>query len=101
MRKIIVKSWAIGPNHDPYGAEEVTVRDGNKMAMFYQDGLGRLKLTLFTDDRIVRTVEGFDGLRGLELKMVILFRRHVGLDVRSAIDEYDRSYDPRCDRCPA
>lgn len=99
--QITVRTGQIGPVHDPYSTETVTVKANGRKAEFYSDGLGRRHLwlgDLNVHEVCVREDEWFDKGGNREkcqlTKANILFRRHVGLTVDEAVHEFERTWRP-------
>lgn len=95
--KIIVKTGTIGPRHDPYGCETVTVVRGTKEAEWYSDGLGTEWMRLFEGGDCMRDIKWAHWDRKPEQNKMslckILFRRWVGISCEDAIVEHDRMHD--------
>ena len=95
-RRTHVTTGAIGCAHDPYGYTKVKVIRGDRIACLYEDGLGRVKLTLLEHDEVVQEFEHIDGCcpyqtpadRIAKLKFAIRFRRHVGVSAEEATAEW-------------
>lgn len=96
---IDVRTGQIGPDHDPYGTEEIMVynRKTNQTATLYRNGLGTNELNLYDPyGNVIRHEKWIDGHwqsnpkrdKALELKSQILFRRHVGLTPDEAMSEF-------------
>ena len=111
MTAVDIRTWAIGPAHDPYGAEETTVTCGgennHRMACWYFDGLGRNRLELWEHDqeageRVVRRKLEWNDVTytkdsaNKEALARILFRRWVGISCDEARTQYEHiySHDP-------
>lgn len=101
-RFVDIHTGAIGPSHDPYGYERITVKNDARTAVFYEDGLGRCKLELWeTEDGakvLRRKLEWHDVTytkesTNKEALAKILFRRWVGLSIDGARQEYGESYE--------
>lgn len=98
--KGFLHTGTIGPAHDPYGYEEVTIKlPHGKEAVLYFDGLGTTRFQLSEGFATVRYEEFIDNGWGpkeqlrrqmWELKMNLLAKRHTGVTfdhVRELINE--------------
>lgn len=95
--KISILRGTIGPRHDPYSSDLLTVRVGSREADWYQDGLGNNKVWLTDGPNLVREFEWIDDpdskeCRNKQALAKILFRRWVGITTWDAEDQYNRSY---------
>lgn len=97
MLHVKVKQSTIGPAHDPYGATELTARDGTKIATFYFDGLGTNEIELVDGELLVRHEEWHDNygtpylkvrMHLIELKARLLFKRFIGVDFDTLLTDY-------------
>ncbi len=95
--KIQVKDGSIGPKHDPYSTSTLIVDHETRRSEFYSDGLGSNKLTLYEDGKVVRELSWDDYSRSSRrsrwariqaLKSSLLFKRHVGISMDDAFNQY-------------
>ena len=99
-RSVSVRTGQIGPAHDPYETETITVVHGSKVASMYRDGLGMVSLLLTDSDAMyTRKEKSVNPSRQIQTKFKILFRRHVGIAPRDAIDQYDREWGQFVAQC--
>jgi hypothetical protein len=89
---IELKRRSVGPAHDPYLREILSVQDpaGNR-AEWEECGLNGTTLRLFIAGHVlVRALNEHDNK---VLKMRLLFKRHVGLTPEEARDIWERDYN--------
>jgi len=98
--KIKVKTGSIGPDHDPYATCQMTVSQLEKAAVWYEDGLGLEYVELYQWDEekleevLVRRIEWNNGRSSNEHRnkgalAAILFRRHIGISIPDAYDQWE------------
>lgn len=89
MAKIAVKSWSIGPRHDPYNAEVLTfIKTNGDKVKYYRDGLGRVRIEF--NDQIV--MEGFFDSMAEEEPFYAKFEELAGLSFDRAHKIHSRNY---------
>ena len=97
--KVNIVTRNIGPWHDPYSSQLVSVTgDNGNTPLWHSDGLGRERVTLLSGDTEVRELEwstsGAVAARCNDTKARILARRHTGVDFDMAVEQFYRSYRP-------
>lgn len=85
--KIEIRNWTIGPHHDPYGAQALTVlTTAGKEVCLYTDGLGRVQVIVNGEV----AAESTSGRNEDDQKLLDLFEEECGLTQDQALKYYDR-----------
>ena len=85
--KVSIKNWSIGPKHDPYGAEELTVvTTAGKVVTYYRDGLGNNRVEV--DGEVAASIHAYNVIAELTLKD--LFEEYAGISYSQAYKAWER-----------
>lgn len=95
---VTVKSWAIGPHHDPYQADMVTVKHDTFEVTFYSDGLGTCIFKLYAEGTMVKerrwcmSYPSTQQDKNNRLWASLMCKRYTGVTIDDAVQQFEESY---------
>lgn len=98
QRKLVINIThkAVGPRHDPYDHETLTITRGLDVAVRESNGLGHESVKLFHNNELVKSITWnfFDKNKHKynTLFASLLIKRHVGIKPEDAEQQYNETY---------